>query len=273
MRSRALVLAAILLLVSSAVRAIVADRQVIIRRLTLTGGQMVSATDQRRLIQEIKSREYDSNDLNEIAERVRFAFQKLGYFKVSVQAPSVTALQPDGSRQIVDVNVTVSEGERYRLKDIRFKASTLFPAAQLRAQFKISDGEIFDRERIANGLDELRSLYCTRGYLDFSAVPETTIDETLHTVSLDVDLDEGSEFRAGKLLVLGEESEPGAKEKLLNAWKPYEGRVFDCGLLQHFLRDLHARPDVTPERIFKTSQNPATQVVDVEITLVKPPIF
>lgn len=273
MRSCSFVLAAILLLVSSAVRAIAADRQVIIRRLTLTGVQMVSATDERRLIQEIKSREYDSNDLNEIAERVRFAFQKLGYFKVSVQAPNVTAVRADGSRQIVDVNVTVSEGERYRLKDIRFKGSALFPAAQLRAQFKISDGEIFDRERIANGLDELRSLYCTRGYLDFSAVPETTIDETLHTVSLFIDLDEGSEFHAGKLLVLGEESEPGAKEKLLSAWKSYEGSVFNCDVLQHFLHDLHARPGVTPERIFKTSQNPATQVVDVEITLVKPPIF
>lgn len=143
----------------------------------------------------------------------------------------------------------------------------------MRTAFLIADGEIFDREKIAAGLENLRSLYGTNGYVNFVAVPETTIDEDARSISLKVDLDEGSVFCLGTLTVRGVESEPGAREKLLRYWKSYQGRIYDHRLLNQFLRDINARPSVRPEQIFEISQDPQTRVVNVYITLAKPPLF
>ena len=94
-----------------------------------------------------------------------------------------------------------------------------------------------------------------------------------HQISLSIDLDEGMNFRCGKLLVQGGESRPDAREKLLSTWKTYKGQVFAPGLLWKFLRDLNARPTVKPCQIFLPSQDAESRLVNVQITLAKPPVF
>ena len=142
--------------------------------------------------------------------------------------------------------------------------------AELRSQFRIADGDILNRQKIADGLEQLRLLYGRNGYVNFSAVPETEIDETAHTVSLLIDLDVGTVFHLGKLTVEGEESEPGARGKLLSTWKNYEGKIYDPNLLNEFLRDLNARRSVRPEQVFEISQDTQASIINVQITLVKP---
>jgi outer membrane protein assembly factor BamA len=192
---------------------------------------------------------------------------------VVVKEPAITVIGKDGEREIVDVDIIVDEGNQYWLKEVQFKNTATFPMAELRAAFPIGDGDLFNREKIATGLENLRRLYGTKGFVNFSAVPETMIDEAAHSISLTVDLDEGSVFHLGTLTVRGVESEPGAREKLLNAWKSYQGRVYDDRLLPQFLKDIGARAEVKPEQIFETSQDANARVVNVFITLAKPPLF
>ena len=92
-------------------------------------------------------------------------------------------------------------------------------------------------------------------------------------ISLSIDLDEGMIFRCGKLLVQGEESRPGTREKLLSTWKTYEGQAFAPGLLWKFLRDLNARLTVKPYQIFLLSQDAESHLINAQITLAKPPVF
>jgi outer membrane translocation and assembly module TamA len=134
----------------------------------------------------------------------------------------------------------------------------------------MAEGEIFNREKIAHGLENLRILYGKKGYVNFSVVPQTTIDEASDTISLLMDLDAGSAFHLGKLTVLGEESVPGARNRLLKTWESYEGQIYDPALLSKFLRDLNARRSVRPEQVFETSQDYQARTINVQITLVKP---
>ena len=192
-----------------------ADTKVVVHRLTLKALHNVSAVDQQNIIQEIKSHTYRGqlNEISgEIGERVRFAFQKRGYFKVEVAEPTITAEKKDGERELIDVSVGVTEGEGYRLKDIGFSSTDVLPADELRRAFPTADGDIFDREKIAFGLDNLRRLYCTKGYVNFSAVPDAQIDDKERRISLRIDLDEGPVFRVGRLTVRGEESQGSARE-------------------------------------------------------------
>ena len=54
----------------------------------------------------------------------------------------------------------MNEGEQYKLN--------LFP---------LKDGYIFSRERIAEGLDNLRKEYGQFGYINFTAVPDTRFED------------------------------------------------------------------------------------------------
>ncbi|PYY04716.1 MAG: hypothetical protein DMG64_04330 [Acidobacteria bacterium] len=257
----------------------VSDPNPVVHKLSLSNVYSVSPAEQQRIVGVVLNgigtvfHQKDSEFFDEIAERIRFEFQTLGYFKVFVNKPLVKAIGKDGEREVVDVDVRVDEGAQYRLKKIQLKNGSAFPLTELRAAFPIADADIFDRAKIARGLETLRQLYAGKGFVNFSAVPETMVDEDAHTISLSLDLDEGEIFYLGTLTVLGVESEPGARAKLLTMWNSYQGKIYDYRLLPLFLKDVGARPEVKPEQIFKISPDAKAKVVNVSMTLAKPPVF
>ena len=82
----------------------IADESAIsVRTLTLTHTNNLSVATQNFVIGEVRSHKYKSIDLDEIAERVRFALQERGYFKVLVDDPVVRVVSRDQHRVMVDV--------------------------------------------------------------------------------------------------------------------------------------------------------------------------
>src|SRR5690348_15325736 len=137
---------------------------------------------------------YAENKKDDIKERIRFGFQHLGFFKVRILALKIET--PDSANPpTVSLVAHVDEGERYRLKAITFIGNKAVsnPTA-LRKLFPITDGEIFDRESLIKGMEDLREAYAELGYINFSAVPETLIDEDIKLISLNIDCDEGKQF-------------------------------------------------------------------------------
>lgn len=149
---------------------------------------------------------YDATKLDEDTERVRAEYQNRGYFKVVVNDPKteihdtghhgfhVPFIQ-SGPGKAIDITMPLEEGDKYRLGGITFKNNkAVANVAALRGQFPIKDGDVFDRSKIAKGIDNLRSAYGTLGYINFTSIPNTTFDEDKKLVFLDVDLDEGKQF-------------------------------------------------------------------------------
>ncbi len=235
---------------------------------TLQNVDAVSRADLNAIVKELNQAK--CTDLDELAERVRCAFQEHGYFKVQVADPVLPEAEEIVTKAVVPVPLVVSPGEKYRLRSIMFSSPATFSSSLLRASFPINDGDIFNREKIALGLENLRKLYGQKGYVDFSAVPNTDVDDLEHTIGLKIDLDEGVLYYTGNLVVRGVESEPGSRQRLLTSWKKYQGQVYDWRILGQFLRDLHARPQVQPEQVFEVSEDPKDHVVNVYITLVRP---
>lgn len=266
MRVLALCALSCFLFVSPATNAAAVNR-IVVRRVVLEGVKKLPVAERQRIIRDIQQHVSSNGDLDAVVERVRFDFQRDGFFRVFVADPGLKVVARSRSQETIDIAMEVEEGEQYRLKGIRFSSSNDFPASVLRAQFPIANGDIFDRQKIGLGLDALRKLYGAKGYINFSAVPETEEDYDRHTVALLIYLDTGAVFHFGKLVVAGEESQPGARDKLLRIWKKYEGQVYDLSALQRFLRELHARPQIKPSDIFEVSQDPAAHVATVRIVL------
>jgi outer membrane protein assembly factor BamA len=60
--------------------------------------------------------------------------------------------------------------------------------------FKLASGDIFSVAKIRQGLDQMHNAYVKRGYLNFTTVPDTSVDDSRHLISI-VICDEGKEFR------------------------------------------------------------------------------
>lgn len=250
------------------------NQAVVVHKLTLSGASNLPEAERarivQRIVQEVQSRHYSPSKLNESLESLRYALQESGYFKAMVFDPGFIVLSESPTQQVVDLTIRVDEGQQYRLSDIQFKGATAFPPDDLRALFPISTGEIFKTSKVKKGLDGMRRLYCTKGYVNFTPVPDTRIEDEKGMISLTIDLDEGPSFRTGKLTIQGRGLVPGAEDKLLQAWKAYEGTTYNCDVLGRFLRDIHASPAVKAEDVFRLSVDNNSRVVNVEITLAKP---
>lgn len=255
-----------------------ASPQIVIRHLTLNGAPQLSQADRDSIENQLENLPFKITSVAEITERLRNALQERGFFKAETLASQVTVISSTPTQETIDVAYDIDEGQRYRLKEITFSninpgKALVFPLGELRQTFPIEDGEIFGTEKIRIGLQKLRELYVSRGYVNFTPVPETGADDANGTVSLQVDLDEGLQFRVGALMLDGIEPVPGAGAKLLQAWKQYEGRVYDGGpLLEDFIREnlAYLPPHPREERIFEMRQDPQHRLLNFRLELDDP---
>jgi outer membrane protein insertion porin family len=169
----------------------------------------------------------------EVIERVRVAWQDRGYFKVQVRGDAKMLTRSPTSTRIA-ITALVDEGHQYRLREITFKNNIAIGNTQaLRNLFPIKDGDVFSRKEIANGLENLSKAYGQVGYVNFTSIPNTGIDDEHGLIDLDIDVDEGKQFYVSSVNVLGldEVASHNAAEDLL--LKP--GDVFNQRLANLFV--------------------------------------
>jgi len=204
----------------------------LITDFTLAGTQAISATDLAAITSDMIGSCYDENS-EEMGERVRASFQERGYFQAEVKNLSVKPSDPLGIPKPVTLEGEVSEGPRFRLGQVTFVKNHAFPTDELRHQFPLKTHDFVERGKVAAGLEGLRKLYGTRGYLDWLAIPDT---EFASTMNLTITIEEGPQYHMGKLDILAER-EPAAR--LRAEWKLAEGKVYDNTYINDYLTAAH----------------------------------
>ena len=100
-----------------------------------------------------------------------------------------------GPGKAVDITMPIEEGDEFRLGKITFKNNkAITNTAALRSMFPLKDGDVFSRDKIAKGLENLRKAYGEFGYINFTPVPSTTFDDEKKIANLEIDVDEGKQF-------------------------------------------------------------------------------
>ena len=238
-------------------------RAACIRNLTLTGVSGVPAPELAEIEMELKQTCCQYAETQEMRERMLYTFQEKGYFEARMHHMEVTATDSHAAPPAVDIYADVSPGQRFRLKAIEFHGNEVIPSDELRQQFKIADGDIFNVEKIRQGLDDIRRLYASRGYINFTPVPNTEADEKSGFVTLTIDADEGNQFRLGGLLLDGEEPHAGDGAKLLEAWKPMEGKAYDGEKIEEWwqLAATMLPPGSRMEQLLELKQDAQSHIV------------
>ena len=241
------------------------DNPVNVRRLSIVGGDL-NAVDRQRIVRALQGRTYPQE---EIGERVRQSLRDLGYYNAQVETPQLTAIAETPSTRSADVSIQVESGPQYHLGDIRFERASLFSPDQLRRQFPIEAGSLFNATAVGKGLEGLKNLYAEKGYINFGSIPKSEVNETRHVVDLTIVVDEGQPYDFGNLILNGTEPRAGFGKALLDSWKTVEGKRYNPELLKAWLAAHTADwpgGAVGTEQV-ESFQNPDAHVVSIRLQL------
>jgi outer membrane protein insertion porin family len=198
-------------------------------------------------LENIFAKTYDATKLEEDTERVRNEYQNRGFFKVLVQDPKTeihdtghagfhVPLLQKGQGKAVDITMPIEEGDRYKLASITFKNNKAITSTKaLRSLFPIKDGDIFSREKVGKGLENLRKAYGEYGYINFTSVPDTKFDDEKKLIFLDIDVDEGKQFFVRRIEFQGNTTTRDKvirREIALEEGQVYNSRLWEFSLLR-----------------------------------------
>jgi outer membrane protein assembly factor BamA len=212
-----------------------------ISEVDFLGALQLPPAEQEEIATSLKQRTYTGpleRLVDEAVERVRVAWQDRGYFKVQVSGNAMMLTSSPVNQRIV-LTFRTAEGLQYRLGRIRFlNNKAISDARALRTLFPIADGDIFSRELIAKGLDNLRKAYGELGYINFTSVPDIRFDDEKSLIYLGVDIDEGKRFRLSSIRFPGLDETAQrevSRDPLLQPGQFYNGRLYELFLQRHGL--------------------------------------
>lgn len=222
-----------------------------------------------RLLNDIKqldlnvSREIDESVwIAEIEALVRDALQERGYFQVLLTSMPYL-IRAETNERVYAVNLEIDSGPQYRLDEIGFSGATVFEAAELRAQFSLRHGDLFDVPVLRQGMTSLTRLYSGRGFIDMTPEPEFKIDEQNLLISILVRVDEGKQYHIGNVEVQGLDGQ--IEQALKSQLNP--GRVVDGISLWNFFEEHKTElpKNIFPEDAIRLRRDSANASVDFSV--------
>lgn len=206
--------------------------------IVLRSPVQLTPTERRKLRRD--AHVYDSET---VAEIVRELYQNRGYFKAQVRVVRTTT---PAKRAVV---IQVDLGKQYHLVGVSWRGNAALSQSELANLIPFEPGELFNRAKIADGLNAAKKLYDSRGYINYTVIPTPRTDDDAGTIALEMDVDEGGQFRFGELDVQG--MEQAHRQILLSAWQGLRGHPYNAQdadeFFNHFFRS--PRPHVNPTDI------------------------
>jgi outer membrane protein insertion porin family len=230
------------------------------------------------ILENLFARTFDASKLDEDTERVRQAYRERGYFKALTAEPTTHVrdagglnpftLHPSKGKRI-DILMPVEEGERYKLAAITFTGNKNAPNTKaLRAQFIQKDGEWFNATLFSKGLDQLRKAYGALGYINMVANPVPEVNDQNHTITLNIDIEEGKPFYVSRIEFTGNtitRDKVIRRELLLEEGQIYNSQLWDLSILR--LNQLNYFETLKADQDSESRQNAEDGTVDLLLKL------
>src|SRR5713226_5995523 len=178
-----------------------------------------------------------------LSEAIKPVYLQQGFLRAKLGPPDVR-LTGDPNQKLpsqIPVYVPVAPGAVYRWKEIHWAGNTLVSEFTLNSLLGVKHGDIADGMQIEAGWDRVREEYAHRGYLEAKLDPAPSYDDQAHTVSYAVSIQEGPQYRFGKMILTG--ISPAAERKLNAAWPIAAGEIFDKAKFEEILAKLQTHQE------------------------------
>ena len=141
--------------------------------------------------------EYE-NDKNNLIDKYR----EFGYRDAVIMADSVVTV----SNKRVNIHLSIDEGQKYYIKDIRFVGNTKYPSDFLAEILNMKPGEVYNMKKLTDRMytddDAVTNLYSNNGYLFIRADP-VELEVEADSISLEVRIYEGDQATLNKVVING----------------------------------------------------------------------
>jgi outer membrane protein insertion porin family len=232
------------------------------------------------LFENLFSKTYDVNKLEDDEEHIRQAYLDHGYFKAQALEPSIQVVRRGGQGWrlpifhmnlpgiYADITIPIEEGRQYHLRNITFQGVKLFrtPEGLMQPLFKMGKGDVFSADKLRKGLEEMRKLYGNFGFIDF--VPEPNFDFIPETdqVDLTITADEGKQFFIRRIDFSGNTTTRDKvirRELLLDEGDHFSQYLWEASILR--LNQLGYFEILKKEDAATINRNPNSNTVDITL--------
>ena len=129
-----------------------------------------------------------------------------GYVTASVGEPKIVYLDGKTGKKPtkgIRLEVPVSEGDQYRIGEVKFEGMALFKPELVLPLFKLQTGDVYKESKIKKGFDKLRDAYGAQGYFQWTGRPERKPDPKRKVVDVTLTMDEDKKYYVGKITFTG----------------------------------------------------------------------
>ena len=202
----------------------------------------------------VMNKTFDRSALDEDIEvGLRDFYQANGYYKVEIPDPVVTTVDINKSGipgpwpvlgrkhgKATNIAITIDEGDRYRMGKLYIRSSDPEKGLSLKREalekaFPIKTGDIFSVAKVRKAVEDYGKLYGQFGFIDFTAVPESDVNEAKKTIDLTLDFDEGKQFYVRRIEFSGNTTTRDKvirRELLINEGDLFNNHLWELSLLR-----------------------------------------
>lgn len=145
---------------------------------------------------------YEPNKLQEELKKIAYFYQNRGYYDVYIEE-----LDADISddKLYIDIRVKINEGVKYNLGDIKLYGDLKDKNEnELLALFEIKSGELFNRDKLTRGIDEIRDVYANSGYAYIEVTTSTFINDD-NNIVVELTINPNNKLYINKINIDGNE--------------------------------------------------------------------
>ena len=155
-----------------------------------------------------QNRKYNEEEFEEDLELLLDFYNSRGYRNATVLRDSVYYIDDE----TLGIDITVSEGNKYYIRDINWVGNSVYTTAQLEAMFGVQPGDVYDKKsmhkRLGIGREmdpeamSISSLYNNNGYL-MSQIEPAEIIVGPDSIDLEIRIFEGKPFTINEVDISG----------------------------------------------------------------------
>lgn len=229
--------------------------------------RVMKKTNDNHILNFFRTKKFVTEEYEKDKKALIEKYNELGYRDAYIVADSVVPTPEDPTR--VDVYITVSEGDKYYVRDINWVGNTVYHHSDLDAVLGIKKGDVYNltelNKRLTQDDDAVAKLYTDQGYLFFNVDPvEVKIEND--SIDFEMRMYEGEPATINEINIVGNTRvyEHVVRRELYT--KP--GQLYSQSDIMRSLRELAQMGHFDQEKLIPDIQpNPEDGTVDITYQL------